>query len=75
MKTYIKLPIEVIEWVSQPQMYEVTETTTSTSTDKTTRENFVNIIASLNTKKAEFNTQIDSEIEEAQAILVEIDKL
>lgn len=83
MKTYTKLPIEqvsstvngVTTQVAWPQMYAITETVTNVTTDKTTRENFVNIIASLNTKKTEFNTQIDAEIAEAQAILVEIDKL
>ena len=83
MKTYTKLPIEkittIVDWeeveIDWPQMFEVVETKEVTTTNKTTRENFVNVIENLNDRKSKLVAEIDAEIAENEAILVEIDKL
>lgn len=83
MKTYTKLPIEqvttITNWesitVDWPQMYQVVETIETTTSNKTTRENFVNTIASLEQQKSNYISKIDAEIAENESILAEIDKL
>jgi hypothetical protein len=83
MKTYKKLPIEQVETIVDgksviadgPQMYEVIETTTTVTTDKTYRVNFINTISMLEAKKAKFIEEIDAQILENHTILAEIDKL
>ena len=84
MKTYTKLPIEQVEvtnedgtisYVDWPQMYEVVDTTTTITKDKTYRENFVSVIAWLQEKKAKLIEEIDAEILENQLTLNAIDAL
>lgn len=83
MKTYVKLPIEkvitIINWesteVDWPQMYEVTETKEVTTTDRTTKENFIALIANAEAKKAECIAKCDEEIAWYEAIIAELDKL
>lgn len=83
MKTYVKLPIEkittIVDWVTTevdwPQMYEIVETKEVTTTDKTTKENFIALIANAEAKKAECIAKCDAEIAEYEAIITELNKL
>lgn len=84
MITYKKLPVEQVKTVNEswetilidwPQMYEIIDTKEISTTDVTTRENFVNLIDIEEAKKAECIARCDEEIAKYNAILTEIDKL
>lgn len=75
MKTYEKLPIQIIDWVEQPQLYKITETTKVVIDGGVSRDNYINRIAQLEQSKIDFAANVDVQIAEQEAILAELDNL